>query len=197
VGIFLRDTELPRHLSKRVLHHFKNQRYKVRPGALGLRCGKLPHWGLAAPNLRHSTCGSQSTASPHHRHRPCTTSRDLSPPPQGYDPQNVLNRLPFELKSKLLRQMYASTIRSVPLLQKQADDDLFVTDVCIRLQEYNCAGETFVYQRGEPAARRLRLLSPASWQPWLRLDPAALRLTLLVLAKQPRRLFLPPRTLPS
>jgi hypothetical protein len=75
------------------------------------------------------------------------------PPPlllQGYDAQTVLNRLPFELKSKLLRQMYASTITSVPLLQKQADDDLFVTDVCIRLQEYNCASETFVYQRGQP-----------------------------------------------
>jgi hypothetical protein len=94
VGIFLRDTALPRHLSKRVMHHFKTQRYK------------------------------------------------------GYDPQNVLNRLPFELKSKLLRQMYSATIRQVPLLQRQADDDLFVSDVCIRLQEYSCAAETFVYQRG-------------------------------------------------
>ena len=193
MGIFLRDTELPRHLSKRVLHHFKNQRYKVRPGRLGAALWDVAALGTCCtPNLRHSTCGSQSTASP-----TTTLSRGLSPPLQGYDPQNVLNRLPFELKSKLLRQMYASTIRSVPLLQKQADDDVFVTDVCIRLQEYNCAGETFVYQRGEPAARRLRLLSPASWQPWLRLDSAALRLTLLVLAKQPRRLFLPPRTLPS
>jgi hypothetical protein len=65
-----------------------------------------------------------------------------------YDRQQVLSILPFELKAKILRHLYAGAIHSVPLLNKMADDDLFLTDMCIRLQPYNCPARTFVYQRG-------------------------------------------------
>lgn len=68
---------------------------------------------------------------------------------RGYDRQSVLGVLPFELKSKILRHLYAGAIHSVQLLQKMADDDVFLTDMCIRLQPYNCSANTFVYQRGE------------------------------------------------
>lgn len=65
-----------------------------------------------------------------------------------YDRQAVLGVLPFELKAKILRHLYADVIHSTPLLAAQAHDDLFVTDMCIRLQPYNCPAQTFVYQRG-------------------------------------------------
>jgi hypothetical protein len=116
-----------------------------------------------------------------------------------YDRQAVLGVLPFELKAKILRHLYAGVcavtagrctsaarqeqrglglspddivrpsphthtscacglanaitrvagaIRDVPLLREIAGDDLFMTDVCIRLQPYTCCDSTFVYQRG-------------------------------------------------
>lgn len=65
-----------------------------------------------------------------------------------YDRQAVLGILPFELKAKILRHLYAGAIRDVPLLRNIADDDLFMTDMCIRLQPYTCSANTFVYQRG-------------------------------------------------
>jgi hypothetical protein len=66
-----------------------------------------------------------------------------------YDRQAVLGILPFELKAKILRHLYAGAIRDVPLLRNIADDDLFMTDMCIRLQPYTCSANTFVYQRGK------------------------------------------------
>ena len=66
-----------------------------------------------------------------------------------YDRQQVLSILPFELKAKILRHLYAGVIHNVPLLKQMADDDVFLTDVCIRLQPYNCPAQTFLYQRGE------------------------------------------------
>jgi hypothetical protein len=65
-----------------------------------------------------------------------------------YDRQQVLGILPFELKAKILRHLYAGAIQSVPLLKQMADDDMFLTDMCIRLQPYNCSANTYVYQRG-------------------------------------------------
>jgi hypothetical protein len=65
-----------------------------------------------------------------------------------YDRQAVLGVLPFELKAKILRHLYAGAIRDVPLLRNLANDDLFMTDMCIRLQPYTCSANTFVYQRG-------------------------------------------------
>jgi hypothetical protein len=65
-----------------------------------------------------------------------------------YDRQAVLGVLPFELKSKILRHLYAGAIRDVPLLRTIADDDTFMTDMCTRLQPYTCSDNTFVYQRG-------------------------------------------------
>lgn len=44
----------------------------------------------------------------------------------------------------------------VPLLQAMAHDDMFLTDVCVRLQHYTCSRESFVYQRGERGGRGLR-----------------------------------------
>lgn len=77
-----------------------------------------------------------------------------------YDRQAVLGILPFELKAKILRHLYAGAIRDVPLLRKLSDDDLFMTDMCIRLQPYNCSANTFVYQRGEHGhSRRARPVS--------------------------------------
>lgn len=66
-----------------------------------------------------------------------------------YDRQQVLGILPFELKAKILRHLYAAVIHTVPMLKQLADDDVFLTDVCIRLQPYNCPAQTFVYQRGK------------------------------------------------
>ncbi len=70
-----------------------------------------------------------------------------------YDRQAVVGVLPFDLKSKILRHLYASAIQSVPLLKGMSDDDIFLTDVCIRLQPYSCSAQTFVYQRGEHGCR--------------------------------------------
>ena len=67
---------------------------------------------------------------------------------RAYDRASVLGALPFELKSKILRHLYASAIRSVPLLAREADNDVFLTDICGRLQPYACSERTFVYRRG-------------------------------------------------
>jgi hypothetical protein len=61
----------------------------------------------------------------------------------------VLGALPFELRCAILRHLYASAIHSVPLLHRMADDDVFLTDVCLRLQAYSTAAQSFLYQRGE------------------------------------------------
>jgi hypothetical protein len=61
----------------------------------------------------------------------------------------VLATLPFELRSKILRHLYAGVIARVPLLQAMAHDDMFMSDVCVRLQAYSCTRESFVFQRGE------------------------------------------------
>ncbi len=42
--------------------------------------------------------------------------------------------------------MYAAAIKRIPLLKQQADDDIFVTDLCIRLRPYAAAADTFIYQ---------------------------------------------------
>ncbi len=65
-----------------------------------------------------------------------------------YDRTEVLRMLPFDLKSKILRHLYTGVIRDVPLLNRMAHDDLFLTDICLRLQPYNSSSKTFVYQRG-------------------------------------------------
>lgn len=67
---------------------------------------------------------------------------------KAYDRQAVLGMLPFDLKSKILRRLYEGAIHRAPLLSRMADDDIFLTDVCLRLQVYNCSAATFVYQRG-------------------------------------------------
>jgi hypothetical protein len=61
----------------------------------------------------------------------------------------VLATLPFELRSKILRHLYAGIIGRVPLLQAMMHDEMFLTDVCVRLQHYTCSRDSFVYQRGE------------------------------------------------
>lgn len=60
----------------------------------------------------------------------------------------MLATLPFDLRSKILRHLYAGVIARVPLLQTMAHDDMFLTDVCVRLQHYTCTQDSFVYQRG-------------------------------------------------
>jgi hypothetical protein len=79
-----------------------------------------------------------------------------------YDRQQVLGILPFELKAKILRHLYAGAIQSVPLLKQMADDEMFLTDVCIRLQPYNCSANTYVYQRGESCSATCALVSNCS-----------------------------------
>ncbi|KAF8058454.1 esf2 [Scenedesmus sp. PABB004] len=66
-----------------------------------------------------------------------------------YDRGAVLAALPFELRAKVLRHLYAGAIASVPLLRALSHDELFLSDACSRLQPYNCSAETYVYQRGE------------------------------------------------
>jgi hypothetical protein len=66
-----------------------------------------------------------------------------------YDRQQVISALPFELRCKILKHLYAGAIHSVPLLHRMADDEVFLTDVCLRMQSYSCSAKTFLYQRGE------------------------------------------------
>lgn len=79
----------------------------------------------------------------------------------------VLGTLPYDLRSKILHHLYAGVIARVPLLQTMAHDDMFLTDVCVRLQHYTCTQESFVYQRGGRlglllARLRFRLLNVSS-----------------------------------
>ncbi|KXZ52320.1 hypothetical protein GPECTOR_10g952 [Gonium pectorale] len=71
---------------------------------------------------------------------------------RAYDRQAVLARLPFELRSKILRHLYLPTIANVPLLQSMSDDDVFLTDLCVRLQPTHFSADTFAYMRGETGA---------------------------------------------
>ncbi|KAG2501915.1 hypothetical protein HYH03_000413 [Edaphochlamys debaryana] len=71
---------------------------------------------------------------------------------KAYDRQAVLARLPFELRSKILRHLYMPTIAKVPLLQTMSEDDVFLTDLCVRLQPTHFSADTFVYMRGESGA---------------------------------------------
>lgn len=66
-----------------------------------------------------------------------------------YDRQKVLATLPFDLRSTILRHLYAGVIGQVPLLQAMAHDEVFLTDLCVRLQQYTSPRDSFVYQRGE------------------------------------------------
>ncbi|KAG2445187.1 hypothetical protein HYH02_008655 [Chlamydomonas schloesseri] len=71
---------------------------------------------------------------------------------RAYDRQAVLARLPFELRAKILRHLYLPTIANVPLLQTMSEDDVFLTDLCVRLQPTHFSADTFVYMRGESGA---------------------------------------------
>ncbi|EFJ52746.1 hypothetical protein VOLCADRAFT_86033 [Volvox carteri f. nagariensis] len=71
---------------------------------------------------------------------------------RAYDRQAVLSRLPFELRAKILRHLYLPTVARVPLLQSMAEDDVFLTDLCVRLQPTHFSADTFVYMRGENGA---------------------------------------------
>ncbi|KAG2439520.1 hypothetical protein HXX76_004873 [Chlamydomonas incerta] len=71
---------------------------------------------------------------------------------RAYDRQAVLARLPFELRAKILRHLYLPTIANVPLLQAMSEDDVFLTDLCVRLQPTHFSADTFVYMRGESGA---------------------------------------------
>lgn len=68
---------------------------------------------------------------------------------KAYDRQKMLATLPFDLRSSILRHLYAGVISHVPLLQAMAHDEVFLTDVCVRLQQYTSPRDSFVYQRGE------------------------------------------------
>jgi hypothetical protein len=96
-----------------------------------------------------------------------------------YDRQQVLGILPFELKAKILRHLYAGAIQSVPLLKQMADDDMFLTDMCIRLQPYNCSANTYVYQRGKWHSGVLLLLASAQQDALLVLLCSSLACTLM------------------
>ena len=37
----------------------------------------------------------------------------------------------------------------MPVLQRFAEDEVFLTELCAHLQPYYCSAETFVYQKGE------------------------------------------------
>lgn len=149
---------------------------------------------------------------------------------KSYDRQEVLARLPFELRSKILRHLYLPTIaqvgsavaaraavvdvgrpgrnrrpccasrharqlpategsaRSVPtihsakcrlyphpahcqcrshlqvsLLKAMSEDDVFLTDLCVRLQPTHFSADTFVYMRGESGADVFILLQVGTW----------------------------------
>ncbi len=69
-------------------------------------------------------------------------------PPNHQRHTQVLANIPFDMRSKILRHLYEGVIGRVPLLQTMVHDDVFLTDVCVRLQHYTCSGDSFVYQRG-------------------------------------------------
>jgi hypothetical protein len=97
-----------------------------------------------------TTCDSCPLPPPPNNHTP------LTPPPLPYPTptMQVLAALPFELRSKILRHLYAGIIARVPLLQAMVGDDIFLTDVCVRLQHYTSSRDSFVYQRGAVAAAK-------------------------------------------
>eukprot|EP00197_Chlamydomonas_leiostraca_P011145 CAMPEP_0202859122 /NCGR_PEP_ID=MMETSP1391-20130828/1378_1 /ASSEMBLY_ACC=CAM_ASM_000867 /TAXON_ID=1034604 /ORGANISM="Chlamydomonas leiostraca, Strain SAG 11-49" /LENGTH=803 /DNA_ID=CAMNT_0049538131 /DNA_START=139 /DNA_END=2550 /DNA_ORIENTATION=+ len=98
VSQFLRDTELPKALSRKVLDFFNSNFKGFKP----------------------------------------------------YDRGAVLNRMPFDLRSKILKHLYLDVIKNVPVLHKIAvDDEIFLTDFTLRLQPYHTSSDTFIYQRGE------------------------------------------------
>lgn len=138
VTAFLKDTNLPRPLEKRCAVS-----RRLCTGCRRKRAG-LP---AATPGVMISCDKEAWCVSPAVPVRVLDMFKKQSTKP--YDRQAVLGILPFELKAKILRHLYAGAIRDVPLLRNIADDDLFMTDMCIRLQPYTCSASTFVYQRGE------------------------------------------------
>jgi CRP-like cAMP-binding protein len=68
---------------------------------------------------------------------------------KSYDRATMLSQLPFQLRSSIMAHLYLPTMKEVPLLQRFAEDELFLTDLCTKLQPYRCSADTFVFQKGE------------------------------------------------
>ena len=68
---------------------------------------------------------------------------------KSYDRATMLSQLPFQLRASIMAHLYLPTMKDVPLLQRFAEDELFLTDLCTKLQPYRCSAETFVFQKGE------------------------------------------------
>lgn len=132
VTAFLKDVDLPRSLSKRCECWLLSA---------GRRTQMLDHRAMSCKQRQPPT-----------KRRVLDFFKQQQVKP--YDRQKVLATLPFELRSKILRQLYAGVISRVPLLQAMAHDDMFMSDVCVRLQTYSCTRESFVFQRGEKEALR-------------------------------------------
>ena len=48
-----------------------------------------------------------------------------------------------------LTRYRTASLQAVPVLQRFAEDELILTELCTRLHPYRCSAETFVYQKGE------------------------------------------------
>ncbi len=51
----------------------------------------------------------------------------------------------------------------VSLLKAMSEDDVFLTDLCVRLQPTHFSADTFVYMRGESGADVFILLQVRAW----------------------------------
>jgi len=67
---------------------------------------------------------------------------------KSYDTRQVLGQLPFELRSRVVKHLYEEDIKNAPVLGFRRDD-IFITDLCMRIQMYSVSAYTYVYQSGE------------------------------------------------
>jgi len=68
-----------------------------------------------------------------------------------YQPREVLSQLPFDLRCRVVKFMYEDDIRLTPIMGMR-NDDLFFTDICMRLNAYSIQSFSYVYKRGETSS---------------------------------------------
>jgi len=68
-----------------------------------------------------------------------------------YQTREVLTQLPFDLRCRVVKYMYEDDIRLTPIMGMR-DDDLFITDICMRLNAYSISSFSYVYKRGETSS---------------------------------------------
>jgi len=66
---------------------------------------------------------------------------------KSYDTRHLLELLPFNLRINVVQEIYGSIIARVPFLD--ADNEMLIADVCVRLQHLNANAGVSIYQKEE------------------------------------------------